>query len=94
MEERLVIKWTRDSICSLCIKAVSNIDSEWITVCCDYCICFVVTDTHVSFMDSLDIRGIALCSQTVNGIKVDEMFAECSSLALVEIRSSSVFEVR
>ena len=51
-------------------------------------------DIHVSFMDTLDIRRIALCRATINDIKVNEMFTECNSPELTQIRSSCVFEVR
>ena len=37
---------------------------------------------------SLDIRRIALCPSVVYGIKVGEMFDECSSPALIENHSS------
>ncbi len=52
-------------------------------------------ELHLSFVDSLDIRGIiALCSSVVNVVKVKEMFAECNSPSLKEIYSSCNFKVR
>jgi hypothetical protein len=47
-------------------------------------------------MDSLDIRRIALCPSVVNdnGVKVEDMFAECDSPSLIEIYSSCDFKVR
>ena len=51
-------------------------------------------ELHVSFVDSLDIRRIALCPSVVNGVKVEEMFANGNSHSLIEIYSSCDFKVR
>ena len=58
------------------------------------CVELECCELHVSFVDSLDIRRIALCPSVVNGVKVEEMFAECNSPSLIEIYSSCDFEVR
>ncbi len=59
------------------------------------CVQLECCELHVSFLDSLDIRGIiARCSSVVNGVKVKEMFAECNSPTLKEIYSSCNFKVR
>jgi hypothetical protein len=57
------------------------------------CVQFECREIHISFLDSLDIRRIAICPATVNGLKVDEIFADCNSPALIEIHSSCVFRV-
>ena len=57
------------------------------------CVQLECREIHVSFLDSLDIRRIALCPSVVNGIKIDEMFAGCSSPALIEMHSSCVLKV-
>ena len=59
------------------------------------CVELECCELYVSFVDSLDIRGIiALRSSVVNGVKVKEMFAECNSHSLKEIYSSCNFKVR
>ena len=58
------------------------------------CVQLECREVHVSFTDSLTIRRIVLCPSVVNGIKIDEMFADCGSPALVQIQSSCVFKVR
>ena len=58
------------------------------------CVQLECREVHVSFTDSLTIRRIVLCPSVVNGIKIDEMFADCGSPALVQIHSSCVFKVR
>ena len=58
------------------------------------CVELECREVHISFMDSLDVRRIALFPSVVNGIKVDEMFVDCSSPALIEVHSSCVFKVR
>jgi hypothetical protein len=58
------------------------------------CVELECCELHVSFVDSLDIRRIALCPSVVNGVKVEEMFAECDSPSLIEIYSSCDFKVR
>ena len=40
------------------------------------------------------VLRIVLCPAVVNGIKIDEMFADCGSPALVQIHSNCVFKVR
>ena len=58
------------------------------------CVELQCREVHVSFMDSLDVRRIALFPSVVNGIKVDEMFVDCGSPAWIEVHSSCVFKVR
>ena len=58
------------------------------------CVELECSDVHVSFMNSLDVRRISLFPSVVNGIKVDEMFVDCGSPALIEVHSSCVFKVR
>ena len=50
-------------------------------------------EVHVSFMDSLNVRRIALFPSMVNGVNIDEMFVDCDSPTLVEVHSSCVFKV-
>ena len=58
------------------------------------CVELECREVHVSFMNSLDVRRIALFPSVVNGIKIDEMFADCSSPTLIEMHSSCVLKVR
>ena len=58
------------------------------------CVELECREVHVSFMNSLDVRRIALFPSVVNSIKVDKMFVDCSSPALIEAHSSCVFKVR
>ena len=51
-------------------------------------------ELHVSFLDSLDVRRIALCPSIVNGLKIEEAFAECDSPTLIQMHSSCDFKVR
>jgi hypothetical protein len=55
------------------------------------CVQLECREVHVSFTDSLTIRRIALCPAVVNGIKIDEMFADCGSPTPVQIHSKVVF---
>ena len=51
---------------------------------------FECREIHISFLDSLHIRRIAILIVYLS-LKVDEIFADCNSPALVEIHSSCAF---
>ena len=57
------------------------------------CVTIECCELHVSFLDSLDVRRIALCPSIVNGSKIEDVFAECDSPALIQIHSSCDFKV-
>ena len=53
---------------------------------------FECREIHISFLDSLHIRRIAILI-VYSSLKVDEIFADCNSPALIEIHSSCAFRV-
>ena len=56
---------------------------------------FECREIHISFLDSLQtlhIRRIAILIAYLS-LKVDEIFADCNSPALIEIHSSCAFRV-
>ena len=57
------------------------------------CVELECRDVHVSFMDSLNVKRIALFPSMVNGVNIDEMFVDCDCHTLVEVHSSCVFKV-
>ena len=57
------------------------------------CVELECREVHVSFMDSLNVRRIALFPSMVNGVNIDEIFVGCDSPTLVEVHSSCVFKV-
>ena len=57
------------------------------------CVELECREVHVSSMDSLNVRRIALFPSMVNGVNIDEMFVDCDSPTLVEVHSSCVFKV-
>jgi hypothetical protein len=56
---------------------------------------FECREIHISFLDSLHtcIRRIAILIFVYLSLKVDEIFADCNSPALIEIHSSCAFRV-
>jgi hypothetical protein len=55
----------------------------------------IVREIHISFLDSLQtlhIRRIAILIVYLS-LKVDEIFADCNSPALIEIHSSCAFRL-
>ena len=58
------------------------------------CVKIECCELHISFLDSLDVRRIALCPSIVNGLKIEEAFAGCDSPTLIQMHSSCDFRVR
>lgn len=57
------------------------------------CVKLRCREIHISFLDKLDVRLIALCLSTVSGNEIDHLFAETSSPALIKLNASCNFRV-